>query len=259
MVAYYANLLVRAFLAIPGSLGANWLGLVWPAVVVLVGEIIAGFVYGWRVMAAKWKQATLIGFAALGCCYSILFVCCAISQNYGTVSFAIGKAESLQRLVDTADARQSFAVLKAQSECSRIIGQNDSLSNQNRNQQNLIAGCQQQAIHMLAPEKFEFVNIVWSNETTNGTDHKVSHIFLGNKLITPIHFFIECERPIRDIEYGILGTNGRMGNVKTITPYMVEINIDSPAWTPKSPLKVQYSYTSSKEGIVCGFSERGAN
>jgi len=56
MPAYYVDLLMRALFAIPTALGSNPLGLLWPVILVVCGEIIACLVYGWRVVFEKWKR-----------------------------------------------------------------------------------------------------------------------------------------------------------------------------------------------------------
>ncbi len=78
MLTYYVDLLVRSLMQVPTSLGSNMLGLIWPVVIVICGEIIACWVYGWRTVYDKWKKASVIGFAALGVCYTLLWIYCAV-------------------------------------------------------------------------------------------------------------------------------------------------------------------------------------
>jgi hypothetical protein len=47
MVTNLFHLIVRAFAALPTSLGSKWLGLVFPFIVFVLTHIIAGFVRGW--------------------------------------------------------------------------------------------------------------------------------------------------------------------------------------------------------------------
>ena len=113
MLSFYVDLLVRAFFAIPTSLGSNMLGLLWPVIIVFCGEFIAYIIYGWRVMIAKWKQASLIGLAALGICYTVLFGWCILATNYQEHSKLSSRVSVLQQANDTNSERQKYAVFRA--------------------------------------------------------------------------------------------------------------------------------------------------
>lgn len=82
MLSFYIDLLWRSLWAIPGLLGSNVLGLIWPVLVVMCGEILAACYLGWLVVLNKWKRASLIGLAALGVCYTGLLVWSVLHTVY---------------------------------------------------------------------------------------------------------------------------------------------------------------------------------
>jgi hypothetical protein len=79
---HLVNLLVRSLLSLPGALGSTWLGILFPVVVALLGEIIGISLFGWAAMKQNWKRATGIGFAALGVGYTVLFLCMVVKTTY---------------------------------------------------------------------------------------------------------------------------------------------------------------------------------
>ena len=264
MAAYYANLIIKAFLSIPGSLGSNWLGLVFPAIVVLVGEGIACVVYGWSVMVAKWKQATLLGFASLGVCYLLLFAWCAIYQNYFSISSLQVRADTLQSSVDAAGTDKRIAVLSAQNECAQILGKNEILTNQNRDQQNTINNCQTQALRLIADTQSlkitdYFLGLVPSqyNQNIHGKYHG-TFLVLTNKPVSPIRLLVSCDAEI-EVSGDILGTGSAMsggwGGRVTGSLKQYGFGLLSPAWTPVNPLLLTV-YTDSPSLGRCTFDER---
>jgi hypothetical protein len=56
MFGHLINLLARAFMAIPQTLGSNWLGLIFTIVVILIGETIGLWLFGWNSMIQNWKK-----------------------------------------------------------------------------------------------------------------------------------------------------------------------------------------------------------
>src|SRR5579863_4663554 len=157
MPSYYADLFARSVSAIPSALGSNMLGLIWPVIIVLCGEFLACVVYGWRVIFDKWKKASLIGFAALGVCYTLLFTWCALSINYKDHAEMATKIEMLQKANDAAESHEQYAVLEARSKCAEISGQNTVLGQQNRDQQNTINKCQTQALALIGQSQMAVV------------------------------------------------------------------------------------------------------
>jgi hypothetical protein len=232
MAAYYASLLIRAFMEIPGSLGSNWLGLLWPVILVACGEIIACLWFGWRIVLAKWKQATGIGFAALGVCYTLLFAWCAFSLNY-----------------------QEYAVLKAQSDCAQTVGKNITLEGQNRDQQSTINNCQTQALKLLAPEPLKMTLLTMST-AGSGTGEKTSMILLlTNRTITPVGLSFQCNRNIINGYASIVGSKTLMGSTNVVpNSNLMNIQIDSPAWSSISPILLVVSYAGPD--LLCSFERR---
>jgi hypothetical protein len=253
MLTFYGNLFWLSLRSIPSSLGSNWLGLIWPAVVVAVGEIIACFAYGWRTMIAKWKQATLIGLASLGCCYLALFAWCAVAANYGEYSRLSIANTSLTGVVDTAEARQRYAVLEAQNECAKTLGKNETLGEQNRDQQNTINNCQTQAIKLLQPIAFQWHALALEEAEVSPKTRKQRRLLLTNKVLSPAEFGFSCSHPIIQAETKIVGSVADAKTVQIDKDHWGS-QIRSPAWGPDSPaLVVMTLAVSSGENTSCNF------
>lgn len=82
MVAGLFHLAVRSFLAVPGSLGSTWLGILFPILATAVGESLGVYKFGWMAMKKNWTMPTLIGLAGLGFAYTLLFVWCGVKTIY---------------------------------------------------------------------------------------------------------------------------------------------------------------------------------
>jgi hypothetical protein len=74
MLASLFHLAVRSLLAVPGSLGSTWLGILFPILATAVGESLGVYKFGWTAMKKNWTMPTLIGLAGLGVAYTLLFV-----------------------------------------------------------------------------------------------------------------------------------------------------------------------------------------
>ena len=242
MLPFYAELFARAIWFLPSSLGSNALGLVWPVVIVLCGEIIACFVYGWRAMISKWKNASLIGLAALGICYTLLFLWCGLRLNYYDHLELETANARLKSDNGSATSHENIAVLRAQSECSKTLGANETLTRQNRDQQNTINNCQNQALTLIAPKQLRFsVKIAGLGIDESGPQGRVERTLIivsTNKTVDPVLGTLKCDQEFHvygwnttiDAHYLMTVANER----KSLYEFPVEIN--TPAWTPDNYL-----------------------
>jgi fumarate reductase subunit D len=82
MLGHFFHLAVRSFLAIPNVLGSTWAGILFPVLVLLIGEVIGASLFGWKAMLNNRKKATGVGLAALGIGYTLLFLWCAAFTTY---------------------------------------------------------------------------------------------------------------------------------------------------------------------------------
>lgn len=257
MPSFYVDLLVRAFFAIPPSLGGNMLGLIWPVIVILCGEIIACFVYGWRTVKDKWRQASLIGLAALGICYTVLFGWCALVTNYQDHLGLSSKVVVLQQAYDTNSEHTKYAVLEAQSKCAEMVGENTTLGKQNRDQQNTINNCQTQALKLLTPVPLKLYSIL-INDNKNMLEQANVATFLvtSNMMITPIDLHLQCDQQIagikiRPAKYLEL----TVGGGSTIKGASADVNQQSPALTPATPVIIHVGYTGTST-IDCAITQK---
>ena len=256
MLSYYAELFARALYAIPSLLGSNVLGLIWPVIVVFCGEIIAGFSYGWRVMISnKWKQASIIGFAALGICYTLLFAWCALTTNYSDHATLASKVSVLQAAYNSNTADKNYAVLEAQSGCAETIGENKTLGKQNRDQQNTINNCQTQALKLLVPEPFKIVPLLLEPASGCIEMQHIKWLLLTNKTVTPVNLVVACQKRFVSASASIVGSEILGGGASKVTDTEYQVNISTPAWSPESPMLFDMSFIGDQNNS-CRFYER---
>jgi hypothetical protein len=242
MLSFYADLLVRAFLTIPPLLGGNMLGLVWPIIIVLCGEVIACIAYGWRTVKAKWKQASLMGLVSLVVCYTGLFAWCIFAVNYQDHVVLASRAAYLQQAFDEKDAHEKIAVLLAKSKCAEVLGENKTLGQQNRDQQNSINNCQTEAIKMLTPaEQKTQVRLIAPRDDDFGLYRKYEVLLLTNKPVFPTLIQVVCRRTIISIEQSLLSRNGPtiITQPKKLSAMQYELGITSPPWTAENPVLIK--------------------
>jgi len=162
-----------------------------------------------------------------------------------------GDATTLQSTEDACSADKGQLEIKR----ATLVGANGVLLNQNRDQQTLIAGCQEDAIKRLAPVPFQETVILLS-DTGSELNHSVEWLILSNKVITPITLAVTCNRPITGGDIAVLGGGGTMGSsVDMVGKNSLKITVDSPAWTPRSPLRVTVTYIGIAD-LQCAFFPR---
>ncbi len=259
MLPYYAELFERAFWAIPGLLGSNALGLLWPVVLVICGETIACVVYGFRTMYERRQRASLIGLASLIVCYSALFEWSIIATNYRDHADVTSKNRTLQTALDSATFHEQKAVLLAENECAETVGEKKALAAQNREQQNTINNCQTEAIKLLEPKQlavyvYDLGNLLGSSQEQ--TEKVKSPILLMvNKPVTPVTIVANCTTPIDDLQaFAVAPEMASTLQLSTSQngPNSIVANISSPALTPEAPFIVMLTHKKS-DMLHCHF------
>jgi hypothetical protein len=96
MPGHLFHLFARSLLTIPGVLGSTWAGIVFPIIVILIGEVIGASLFGWNAMLENWRKATGVGFAALGVGYALLFLWCAMLTTYTDHEGLVARNRELQ-------------------------------------------------------------------------------------------------------------------------------------------------------------------
>jgi hypothetical protein len=110
MLHHFINLLWRSFVAIPTALGSSWTGLVFPVIVVLIGEGLGIWLFGITAMRDNFKRVTGVGFAALGVGYTLLFFWCFIKTTFDDHIDLAGRSTRLAAQLSTADSSKREAV-----------------------------------------------------------------------------------------------------------------------------------------------------
>jgi hypothetical protein len=254
VLAYYVTLLVHALIALPTSLGSNMLGVIWPLIIVLVGEAIAGFAYGWKfVFEKKLKEFSIIGFAALVACYTLLWVYCAFSLDYSDHSTLSSEVQTLQKANDKSAEHERYAILEARNKCAETVGENRTLGQQNRDQQNTINNCQMQALRLLSPEKLRITTAYYGVGESTEVIKRILVVGLINREVTPIDVTLRCNAEINPIRELSIGTGGAYINrsVHQIDAHTLRLKLESPSWTPVRPLGIELATETGN--LTCNF------
>ena len=139
------------------------------------------------------------------------------------------------------------------AQCSYQAGVVDTLGRQNRDQQNSINNCQNQALHLLVPPNLQIDAFLLGDIKMKGDQADAQFIVITNKPISPTRLKIMCTRPILGaqalpVEQGTtIGSFGKEPKGNT-----VEVGFDAPAWTPRSPIKVDVNHSGAL-GASCTF------
>jgi len=153
MLTHLMGLLLRAFLAIPKALGSNWLGLVSPIIMTLIGEFIGGWWFGWNAMKENWKKEIGVGIFAVGVFYFVVFLGCIFATTYSDHMHLVAKNNELRvRIMNAQDHEEtSLRLVKddfigrlstLRESCAKVEGANGILIKQTADQQNTINNCQ---------------------------------------------------------------------------------------------------------------------
>ncbi len=240
----------------------NWLSLlILPALVYSVKEGKGMWEGGWPAIKAHLTRDTLF----LVGCYALLFLWALAKSGYQDHKDLVARSQNLSR--DAASDRSKSAsqlqetkdwygstLTDLRVQCGIKEGMNIALTNQNRDQQNSINNCQNQALKLLTPEELDVLPFLWSDNVTNGVDHNTTFLVLANRSVTPVRMRVGCNRPIKWGNAKIVGSGTMTGGTR-VGKNFLDVAIDSPTWGPRSPMRVDIQYVGS-EVIDCTFSAK---
>lgn len=125
----------------------------------------------------------------------------------------------------------------------------DTLSTQNRDQQNTINRCQQEALNLMRPPEQRTTALVIGTSTSpDGLSRTVNYLLLTNKDVEPVHMKTKCDADVALADMGSIGVSGLppfgFGNSSHPTnDGSWEIDIASPAWTPTAPFMATIQFS----------------
>ncbi len=246
MLLHFLRLLARAFVSVPGALGSTWLGIVFPVAIALLGELIGVFLFGWAAMKQNWRRTTGIGFAALGIGYTILFLIMVISTTYtdhvNLVATVTGFKNRLQE-AQTALNQSVSAVTKEKDEEIGKLKENCAYQSGAAGAfQEQIGGLQGQLNACIVQQKE--VPIIRSfmifRDARPGVP-RMEYFLTTNVVRTPAKFVMSCDIPIADSSVSPMTETGASTSSigqNRISANSVKVDMESPAWSPASPLGV---------------------
>jgi len=161
-------------------------------------------------MKERWGRNALIGLGVVVVSWLGLFVVSAVltiyddHQNLSATANrikhdGIRQREALTVQVEKAkdEARQQIGELK--TECAVKEGINQTLQKQNRDEQLLIAGCQTQAMKLLAPQPLTVTPMLLDRDDHNPDERIMRWLILTNRTITPTHVAAFCIQGVTQI------------------------------------------------------------
>jgi len=272
MLRHFVNLVAQAVTDMPSRIGSNWGGVIFSLILFVLAEVFLIFRQGhkWK---QNWLKNALWGLApvALGwiALFAILFVTTIYDDHQNLVGAAKRIKSDLRKQLEKTRTNEEITkealanqITELQKSCAVKEAVNQTVQRQNRDEQLLIANCQQQAIKLLVPPqpKVTQVALYHSGPDEHGF-RKATCILLTNKSITPIGLTASCwsiTDPITmtgfrafvmgGVEQLNLATSGEQ-----LANHVWRLNIGSPAWTDTSPVLVEVAYTGTTEKIVCAF------
>jgi hypothetical protein len=179
----------------------------------------------------------------------LLFLFFACFQAWRDKSGELEK-QQVARTTDTDSATNKYDLLKfnfddLNARCKYQSGVIDTLTTQNRDQQNSINLCQTQAIRRLQPVPDK--TVAFPVKSLPGPN-AATYIMLTNKTVSPVTIEVTCDSPITDLQGGPINTT-----IMTYSPaYLVGKNawsftIATPPWAPDYPIVISFKYPGPNE------------
>jgi hypothetical protein len=247
MAGHFINLVFRAIAAMPERIGSNWGGVLFPFLVFVATELM---LLMWGERRGRWGRNVIIGFAVAGIAWTGLFLVSAFLTVYDDHQNLVGTSNRFKKTITTNRLDSSAELNRTrknlteqlhalQNDCAHKDGVLQTLEKQNRDRQASINGCLSQATKLLTPEPPKIVPLILDDDATN----KRSRILLlTNKSITPVNLVGVCDQPIVAQKMDLLGVGNVTGFVDNFGPNTIRVKIDSPAWTPISPMTLTFVY-----------------
>ena len=171
-------------------------------------------------------------------------------QLSGIVNGELARKEAA---IGTITKEMDDKLSKERQSCAEMKGANGALEAQNKDQQNSINNCQNQAIARLQPLPFAFgvYRLDQFGPFDSGT--KAHFLLTTNTTITHIGILATCNRPIKAaLPWILTDTIPIGGEDKLIPPNKYSFSYGSPAWLPNNPIVFNVTYDGPGD-IVCGF------
>jgi hypothetical protein len=269
---YWINCIIKGFLDTASFVGSNKTGVLFAIVLggLSLGKAIRQHVkdHGWPRMSKDWLALAKSGLTNATWAFGIVWLLHSLAAPHGLYTEAEGRLKNASE----AFAKERFTLtierdsLRAQlntsnTECAKKDGVNQTLQNQNRYQQATINGCLSQAMKLLtpAPQKLIALNIGEQMRSRNA-EHYNETIILTNKSITPVRLLVACKESIiaatgsvLPIQLGgtIVGGGWKWGG--KFNDHQFGVWVESPAWTPESPLLVTLFFNGRERLGECSF------
>jgi hypothetical protein len=167
LLLHILRLLARALVDFPSVISGNWISVLLPIIIFSGKEASTFRKGGWPAVKQHIQRDTWI----MGAVYLVLFGWVVVRIIYQDHSDLVARSRDIGAqleqtrqndrvtLQQTKDSLgESLTALKI--ECGIKEGMNRTLSQQNRDQQNLIANCQNEAIKRLAPDPFKITPLL---------------------------------------------------------------------------------------------------
>lgn len=170
----------------------------------------------------------------------------ATKLNDSFVTQKTADAKMLQSTKDSLNA--SLTDLKVQ--CGIKEGMNLTLQKQNRDQQNTINHCQEDAINLLTPQA-QKTTVVFFGRDDSKSSPQARFLLLTNTAVTPVRMNVICNWSMQSVSVTPVNA-GVMGGTSRLNSTTWETNIDSPTWSPTLPLLATINYEHGGD-LNCSF------
>jgi hypothetical protein len=221
---------------------------------------------GWRPMLKHWQEEYRSALKFSMWCALII---------YGPILvWAIGKAVYEDHLglvtrsrIQRSSIRDNASLLQTtkdelggqvsdwKAKCAGFEGTNGALTGQNRDQQNTINHCQENAIKLLAPALQKTTPIVIGKVDAGPGLVKIFSVLLTNKPVSPVDMFFKCDRAITSFAVYPIPKTPHMATMSPVNQFTWEARINNPPWTQEAPLMTEVTYQGTADEKLNGVCE----
>lgn len=269
-VSFWFSWLWESLWTLPEFFGNNWMGIALTCVFLAIYQKRALFsqeefkvAVTWpeKLSAAQafllshWERTIRLWFVVL----SVFWIGHALdlvrrnSDSLSSQNYSLSKKIDSISSTCTADKNQLRVADAADK--SRA----DTLSAQNRDQQNTINNCQTQALNLLTPKPFkQTVLTMLTNEPAPLPPlDRAEIMLLSNKSIEPVNMRITCNHDIRKLMFHILGkSNMTMGRQVRVAANTIDLNIQSPPWDMETALWIRIDHEGPNSEFGCTYTRQ---
>lgn len=250
MLLHMLRMLARAFVDFPSVLSGNWLSFLLPLSLYVAKEFNTFRKGKWASVKAHIQRDTWI----LAGAYVLLFGWAVVRTIYQDHESLAAKAQDLRHQLSANAATNQSQISVLETRCARDEGITDTLSKQNRDQQNTINSCQNQALKLLAPKNHTMTVLVLKEFDPNVQDQDIEWLFLTNTIVSPFRVEIRCQMPFEVTSAGVVGGPSMGPGAQKLAPNESIVEMDTPAWSPNAPFRVKM-IVHSNHASNCRFAE----